>query len=259
MTEDQRKLNKAVLSEQAKADAKAWHIPVVEDDGTHVPEGYTNALGKKKGWVYEEPEPEPEPPKPPTIEEIEAIRQAAYDEGFNEGKAEGFAKGEAEGKEQGYQEGFAAGQEAGHADGLASGTGLMEEKAQIWNQLISQLDNPIEQLDEQVESELIDLAVALAKQVIQTELTTNPDIIQQSLKQAADKLPFNTQQCFILVNPEDFEQVVSQYGEQELARRNWHIQTDPNVSRGSVEIKTETSSISFDINQRVKEVFDQFL
>ncbi|WP_016956859.1 flagellar assembly protein FliH [Catenovulum agarivorans] len=258
MTEDELKFKQAVLRNQASSEAKAWHIPLVEDEGTKVPENYTNALGKKKGWVYEEPEPEPEPPKPPTIEEIEAIRQAAYEEGFNEGKAEGFAKGEAEGKEQGYQQGLTEGQEAGHAEGLASGSGLMEEKAQIWNQLIEQLDKPLQQLDQEVEQELVELAVALAQQVIQSELTTNPDIILQSLKQAAEQLPFNTKQCFILLNPEDYEQVVSQYGEQELQRRNWHVQTDPNISRGSVEIKTDSSSIANNMQERIKEIFAQF-
>ena len=258
MTEEELKFNQAVLRDKAAAKAKAWHIPVVKDEATQVDENYTNAIGKKKGWVYEEPEPEPEPPKPPTIEEIEAIRQAAYEEGFNEGKAEGFAKGEAEGKEQGYQEGLAAGQEAGHAEGLENAQQLMEEKAQIWDTLISQLDNPLEKLDEQVEVELVELATLLAKAVIQTELTTNPDVILQSLKQASEQLPFNTQQCFIMLNPEDFEQVVSQYGETELERRNWHVQTDPNISRGSVEIKTETTSISSSIEQRIQEIFSQF-
>ncbi|MCU4674716.1 flagellar assembly protein FliH [Catenovulum sp. 2E275] len=242
------------------ADAKAWDIPDMDADAHKRDENYTNALGKKYNWVYEPPEAdeEAEEIKPLTIEDVEAIRQAAYEEGFAEGKAEGFEKGEAEGKEQGYQLGLEQGKQQGHEEGLASGTSLMEEKAEHWNQLIARLDEPLKQLDNQVEQELIELVVNLTKAVIQTELKTNPEIILQTVKKAAEYLPFNTQQCQLLVNPEDFDLIQSSYGEKELERRQWHLHSDPNIARGGIEIKTELSSVSYTLEQRVKEILEQF-
>lgn len=244
------------------ADAKAWDIPDMQADLNKRADGYTNVLGKKSNWVYEPPEAdeeaEAEEIKPLTIEDVEAIRQAAYEEGFAEGQAQGFEKGEAEGKKQGYEAGLEQGKTQGHEEGLASGTGLMEEKAQHWNDIIAQLDEPLNQLDSQVEKELIELVVSLAKAVIQTELKTNPEIILQSVKSAAEFLPFNTQQCQILLHPDDFELVHESYGDKEINRRQWHLHSDPNVERGGVEIKTQVSSVSYTIDERINEIFDNF-
>ena len=63
----------------------------------------TNALGKKRNWVYEPPESEEAEPQPLTAQEIEDIRQAASEEGFSQGKEEGFAKGYEEGKTKGMK------------------------------------------------------------------------------------------------------------------------------------------------------------
>ena len=60
-------------------DAKGWDLPHVDEQDT-IDDGKTNALNRRSDWKYEPPE-EPEEIKPPTAEEIEAIRQAAYEEG----------------------------------------------------------------------------------------------------------------------------------------------------------------------------------
>ncbi len=259
---DDFKFRKSIKrDDETISDAKTWDIPEMDANPKRHDDNYTNALGKKYNWVYEPPEADDdeEEVKPLTIEDVEAIRQAAYEEGFAEGKAEGFTKGEAEGQEQGYQAGFEEGKNQGHEEGLESGTGLMEEKAAHWNQLISQLDEPLKMLDAQVEQELIELVVALTKAVIQTELKTNPDIILQSVKKAAEFLPFNTQKCQLLVNPDDFELIQSSYGEKELQRRQWQLFSDPNIEAGGIEIKTELSTVSYTIEQRVSEVLANFI
>ena len=52
---------------------------------------------------FDPPIPEPEPEIVwPTVEEIEAIREAARREGFDAGREEGFAKGVGEGFTQGF-------------------------------------------------------------------------------------------------------------------------------------------------------------
>ena len=54
-------------------DAKGWDLPHVDEQDT-IDDGKTNALNRRSDWKYEPPE-EPEEIKPPTAEEIEAIRQ----------------------------------------------------------------------------------------------------------------------------------------------------------------------------------------
>ena len=97
-----------MLSEEQ---ADVWPVPNVEKA---VDEGQKNALGLSKTWRYEPPESdEEEEVVPLTAEDIEAIRQAAYEEGFSQGKEEGFAKGYEEGKVAGHNEGLQAGKDEG--------------------------------------------------------------------------------------------------------------------------------------------------
>lgn len=58
-----------------------------------------------------------------TLEELEAIRNAArnegYTEGLNKGHEEGYQKGVEQGKVDGYAQGLQEGKEAGYQDGLS--------------------------------------------------------------------------------------------------------------------------------------------
>jgi len=66
---------------------------------------------------FDPPVPEPEPDIVwPTVEEIEAIREAARREGFEAGKQDGFAKGLAEGFTQGFEQGLAEGREQAYQE-----------------------------------------------------------------------------------------------------------------------------------------------
>ena len=84
------------FSDDELHEAKAWDLPFVEDARQQQDDGKTNALNFRSDWKYEPPEEEEEI-LPPTADEIEAIRQAAYDEGYAEGKATGFEEGKQEG------------------------------------------------------------------------------------------------------------------------------------------------------------------
>lgn len=245
-------------SEASAQNSKAWEIPNVVANKTKS-DDYTNALRKPEGWVYEPPEPEPEPPKPPTLEEIEAIRQAAYDEGFAEGKNAGFEEGKAEGHEAGQAEGFEEGKNKGIEEGLSEGQATIEEKTQIWQQLIDCLADPIRHVDEQVEKELLMLATQLAKAVIKTEVTLNPDILLKSVKEAIDALPVNTQHFEMHLHPDDIAILVDAYGEDGINDKGWRLLAEPALNRGSCEIKADTSSVTYTIEQRVSEILDRFL
>ncbi|MBU6286480.1 MAG: hypothetical protein KGO85_11090 [Proteobacteria bacterium] len=70
---------------------------------------------------FDPPIPEPEPEIVwPTVEEIEAIREAARREGYEAGREEGFAKGVGEGFTQGYEQGLADGREKAYEEHGAS-------------------------------------------------------------------------------------------------------------------------------------------
>ena len=179
-----------------------WYLP--EFDNTQAaelganyaatPHSDTNALGMNADWYSAKRQQMEMPnevvvPVPMTVEELDAIRQAAYEDGYNEGKEQGYQDGLATGNEEGRIEGESAGKSEGLAQGLAEGEALVAAKAAAWEQLQIQLHAPLEQVNIEVEAELIRVATGLAEALIKTEVSFNHEVLLQTLKQAIDALP----------------------------------------------------------------------
>lgn len=243
--------------ELAGKPVKSWEFPYVEDDKP-VDLSRTNALNKTSDWKYEPPEEEEEI-KPPTAEEIEAIRQAAYEEGFAIGKKEGHEQGFLEGKEQGHGEGFSTGQEEGHAKGLDSGTEEIQQQLAIWKQLTEKLIQPVNQVDGILENELVTLATSLAVSVIRVEVATNKDIIFQALSEGLKVLPIQEKQYQIHLNPEDILLIKEHFSEQEIEKHHWQFIETPDLSRGGCDIVTNSNAVDVSIERRMREVIDKFM
>lgn len=246
------------FSEDELNHAKAWDLPFVENPKSQQDIEKTNALNFRADWKYEPPEEEEEI-LPPTAQEIEDIRQAARDEGYAEGKAEGFAKGEVEGKEQGLIEGRELGHAEGLAQGLEEGKVHSETQAEVWLQLISNMHDPLAQANDETRDQLVKLAVTLAKSVIKTEVTTNPQVILQALNEGMRALPINQNKYHIQMNPEDIALVTEELGETLIAEKGWQFIEAPTLQRGGCDIATEHNAVDVSIERRCRDVIDKFL
>ncbi|WP_448546817.1 flagellar assembly protein FliH [Thalassotalea fusca] len=235
-----------------------WSLPVVEDDVPQT-DDKTNALGKKATWRYEPPEEIEEEPQPLTAEEIEEIRQAAYEEGFSQGKEEGFAKGYEEGKASGFEEGKTKGHEEGVAQGLEEGREQIQQLAQQWQGLISQLHRPIEVVENNVEQQLVHLVAQLAEAITFEEAKTNPDILLRAVSEGMKALPSKEANTQVLLHPDDIAIVVKKFGEAHINEEGWRILAAPHLDRGSCQIENSTSNIDLSIKARLKDVLDSFL
>lgn len=173
---DEPKLKGYLRPEQEKVEVLSWGWP--EMDPQEAPA--SNALGLAPDWYQQEAaseeheEPAPEPVPTLTAEDLEAIRQAAWEEGMQEGREAGFAKGLEEGKLEGLQQGHTAGLEQGREEGLAQGRAEMEQAQAHWAQLATNLATPLSELDDQVETQLVSLAMQLARALIRHEAETSP-------------------------------------------------------------------------------------
>jgi len=239
--------------------------------------------------VMDAPEPEPEPeeepvelPKMPTAEEIEAIQKQAHDEAAILGHQEGYERGHQEGREQGYNEGHNAGRNAGHQQGHdegwqqgreegwkrghdegwqqghAEGQKIMLEAAARFEPLIDCLDQPLTLMDEQVEQELVTLAIALAKQLIRRELKTDPGQIVAVAREALAALPASARRVHLHLHPEDAELVRHALALRDSGPR-WKIVEDPLMTRGGCRVLTETSHIDATLEKRLMAVIAQVL
>ncbi|RJG49024.1 flagellar assembly protein FliH [Motilimonas pumila] len=235
-----------------------WQIPKME---VALETEETNALNMKTDWFkqIEEPVEEEQVPAPPTLEEIEAIRTDAFDEGFKEGQAAGFAKGEEEGRLEGLGKGHEEGLMQGLQQGLELGAEQIATQSGQWQVLTEQLHFPKLQLDKQIELELVQLAMALAQQIVKVEVQTNPQVILAALKQAIDALPFAAQKTTLLLHPDDLVLVKAVFGDEECDKRGWSLQAEPSFNRGDCQVKTDISSVDYPLEMRVNQVLKQFL
>ncbi|WP_085577811.1 MULTISPECIES: flagellar assembly protein FliH [unclassified Pseudomonas] len=191
-----------------------------------------------------EPEPEPEPPEieevpleevqPLTLEELESIRQEAYNEGFAIGEKEGF-----------HSTTLKVRQEAEVA--LAAKVASLE-------QLMGHLFEPIAEQDTQIEKSLVDLVRHIAKQVIQRELAIDSTQIERVMRDALKLLPLGVGNVRLYVNPQDFAQVKAL---RERHEETWRIVEDETLLPGGCRVETDHSRIDASIETRIAQVMDK--
>lgn len=197
--------------------------------------------------------------KPLTADDIEQIRQAAYDEGFGQGKDEGFSKGYAEGREQGQQDGLTQGQAEGKKQGLSEGQAELNNKLLQLTALVDQLQKPLDGIDKQVKQHLLQLSLAMAQAVINVEVQTNPQVILQAIAEATAALPLQAGQLVIKLNPADLAVVEQHYTKEELAQRAWQLRAEPLLAQGGCKVESSQSSVDRSLQQRIQGSLEHFI
>ena len=198
------------------------------------------------------PEPEPEPEEelpemeevpleevqPLTLEEVESIRQEAYNEGFAIGEKEGF-----------HSTTLKVRQEADVA---------LTAKLRALESLMLNLFEPIAEQDTQIEKSLVGLVQHITRQVIQRELAIDSSQIEHVMREALKLLPLGVGNVRLYINPQDFELVKAL---RERHEETWRIVEDESLLPGGCRVETEHSRIAATIETRISQImaklFDQ--
>jgi len=210
-------------------------------------------VGGFESWAlpsFDPPEPEPEPtpePEPPemedvpleevqplTLEELESIRQEAYNEGFAVGEKEGF-----------HSTTLKVRQEAEQA---------LTPKLAGLEQLMAHLFEPIAEQDTQIEKSLVDLVQHITRQVIQRELAIDSTQIEHVMREALKLLPLGVGNVRLYINPQDFAQVKAL---RERHEETWRIVEDESLLPGGCRVETEHSRIDATVETRIARVMDK--
>ena len=197
--------------------------------------------------------------KPLTADDIEQIRQAAFEEGFNEGKEEGFSKGYAEGREQGQQDGFNQGQAEGKKQGLAEGQEELTNRLTTLSGLVEQLQQPLAKVDHQVQQQLVQLSLAMAQAVIAVEVKTNSQVILQAVSEAISALPLDAAHIQIKLNPADIAIIEQFYPADVRTERGWQLHAEPAIEQGGCVVQSSRSSVDRTLAQRMHSSLEHFL
>ena len=208
---------------------KLWSMPDIS--------GTDDTVKKSEVVEFED-----EPAQILTVEEIEAMQKQAYEEAFAQGKTHGF------------QQGFDAGFQKGYEDNLY----LLQSQAAILTSLMESLSEPFKSIDDEVEKELVKLAIGIATQTIHREIKLDPGQIVTAVREALKVLPMASQKVSLKLNPEDGELVRSVLSQEELPFR-WNIVDDALITRGGCIVDTEVSHVDATLEHRLATVIAAIL
>lgn len=155
--------------------------------------------------------------KLPTAEEIQLIQQQAYTEGFAAGMKDGNAQGQA--------------------------------VAQQMQALMAALDQSMQQFEVTMSQEILDLALDIARQMVRSTLTVNPEWVLAVVREAIESLPHINQNPMLILHPED-ALLVRDMLAHEYQENVWRVVDDPLMERGGCRVETSITEINANMEGR---------
>ncbi len=167
-----------------------------------------------------------------TVGELEEVEQRAYQEAFAKGHAAGLAAAKAE-----------------HQQIIA------QSKAQVarLEQVLNSLAQPLNEVDAQVESELVNLALTVARQLVRRELKIDPSQVIAIIRETVQLLPLAARDVRVHLHPEDAA-IVRERLATTSAERAWNIIEDPVLTRGGCRVTTDSAQIDARLETRINTV-----
>lgn len=221
-----------------------WELPLLDRDGNEVAHSRS----------------EERDVKPLTAADIEAIREAAWEDG----KAEGRETGNREGYEAGFETGRSDGYEKGHAEGTEKGQNEGNEAAQNdvktgldrLEQVMAELVDPIQRHEDELETALFNLTATLSRAVIFRELQADSSQIREVVRHAMASLPPTRDNVRIRVNPVDVEWVQEVSGRFESEAI---VTADEKILAGGCKVETRHSLIDYTVEKRFQKAVQGML
>ena len=148
--------------------------------------------------------------------------------------------------------GYQAGLEKAQAQSQVTLDALAARVAQL-DAILQLLGAPLQQLDAEIEKELLQLTLAVGKQLARRELRVDPTQVIGIIRESLSQLPASARDIRIHLHPEDAATVRERLAEPSQERA-WKIVEDPTLSRGGCMIRTENSQLDARLDSRIAAV-----
>ncbi|NNC76717.1 MAG: flagellar assembly protein FliH [Woeseiaceae bacterium] len=160
-----------------------------------------------------------------TAGRLEAIQKDAYDEAWKKG----------------------------HADGVKAGEQKVAERVARLDKLLTSLSHPFDKLDEQIEKQLVELAMTVVRQLFRREIKEEPSHVIGVVREAIQMLPVASRSVQVHLHPDDAAIVRDRLSPAE-GEPAWVIVEDPLMSRGGCTVTTENSRIDATAESRLNAI-----
>ena len=139
----------------------------------------------------------------------------------------------------------------GHADGMAAGHKDLQRRVDRYDELMRALCRPFDELDESVETQLVELSMAVVKQLFRREIKLNPSHVIGVVREAIQLLPIASRTVQVHLHPDDAVLVREALAPAE-GEPAWTIVEDPLIARGGCTVTTENSRIDATAEARLQ-------
>jgi flagellar assembly protein FliH len=151
-----------------------------------------------------------------------------------------------------YEEGFASGEKAGFADGELKAAVLVERLEQIIGELAVFKENMVSDLEGQV----VNLAIAMARKVINDEISTKPDVVVTLVKEALKRLQ-RAGTITIKINPSLHDLFMKKKSELTDIHEDILFDVNSNVSVTGPLVVSQTEEVVTDIESLIANVVEE--
>ncbi len=148
------------------------------------------------------------------------------------------------------QQARAKGYEVGRWEGLEAGHQTVQESAQRLDKLYDEAAHPFRQITENVESELVKLAAAIAGEIVRQELKTQPELILETVNQACSVLSASARDVDVHLHPDDVA-IVKDGLKEDPPAQHWRIIEDRSLARGDCQINSSAEFIDATLQNRI--------
>jgi flagellar assembly protein FliH len=166
-------------------------------------------------------------PQPPSVEELQAITDAAYRDGFQRGHAEGM--------------------QAGQAD-------LRRMIAQMEG-ILDSFTRPLARLDGEVGDALADLATRIAGTLVGQAYRADPTLLADLVREALDAVGSTSRDVELRLHPDDLGLLMPQL----MTLDGVRLTGDATLARGELRLHTEGMRIDGRLDSRLRACLDSLL
>ena len=171
------------------------------------------------------------PPVPPTLEEIQAIQDAAYREGLERGLAEG------------------------HAEGFAQGQAEVRRLAAQMEGILDNFSRPLDRLENEVIAALSELAVRIAGALVGRAYQTDPVLLQELATTALDAVGGAQREVELRLHPDDIAALTPVLAMTAHTR----LTADTSLTRGDLRVHAESVRIDGTLEARLRGALETVL
>lgn len=184
-------------------------------------------------WAAPElaPPPPPPPQEPvrhmPSVEELQAIEEAAH--------AEGYARG--------------------HAEGVAAGQAEVRRIAAQMEGILDAFTRPLARLDAEVGEALGDLAVRIAGALLRRSYAAEPALLEALVREALELAGSDQRQVELRLHPDDLAMLNPQL----LALQGVRLSGDGTLARGDLRLHADSVRIDGSLSARLNATLQRII